>query len=216
MKKQHVHVVNAAILRDGECLVAQRGPGMSFSDKWELPGGKVEPGERPREALRREVKEELGIDVEVGALIARAESRPGSRTFCVDVFEARVAHGTPTLEEHSQHRWFDARTLDDLDWVEPHRPLLPAVKDYLKRKRSVALNPWDPAAVVVRGLRASETAFEWVAISMAWSMAAFGTWSALVAAGLGSRRRGTVRETAVSGGTAPLSRSVPLGNRTER
>ena len=183
-EKGPVHVVNAAIVREGACLVAQRGPGMSYSEKWELPGGKVEPGEGPREALRREVKEELGVEVDIGPLIAHAESHPGARTFQVEVYAAELAQGTPRPGEHSQHRWCDPGKLDDLDWVEPHRPLLGAVKIYLDRKRRAALDPFDPVAIVERSLRVSETAMEWMAASMTWTMIAYGTWSAIVSAGL--------------------------------
>ena len=61
-----VHVVGAAIMNDGRCLAAQRGPSMQMAGKWEFPGGKVEPGETPEVALTRELREELAISAEVG------------------------------------------------------------------------------------------------------------------------------------------------------
>ena len=69
--REPLHVVGAAILAGDRCLVARRGPGMSLPGLWEFPGGKVEPGESDRAALAREIREELGCDVEVGALLFR-------------------------------------------------------------------------------------------------------------------------------------------------
>ena len=83
------------------------GPEMSFSGRWELPGGKVRPGEEPEEALRREVLEELDLDVNVGPMIASENSQPDERPFQVDVYEATVCSGAPHLQEHSQHRWIN-------------------------------------------------------------------------------------------------------------
>ena len=69
-------VVGAAIVRDGRCLVAKRSPTMRAPGKWEFPGGKVEVGETPHDALVREISEELGVTIEVGALLGRGTATP--------------------------------------------------------------------------------------------------------------------------------------------
>ena len=168
-----VHVVNALIVRHGACLVTQRGPTMSYTSKWELPGGKVEQGELPREALRRELREELGVEVELGRRIATTETQPGARTFLVDVYEARLV-GTPRLEKHSQHRWLGAEALDGLDWTEPHAPLLPAVKERLETLKRLVQSPLDPASIVERSMRLSEATLEWGAASWLATLSIYG------------------------------------------
>ena len=67
--KKNIHVVGAAIIEDGKILCAQRGPSMSLPLKWEFPGGKIEPGESPEEALAREIKEEINCSIEIGEKI---------------------------------------------------------------------------------------------------------------------------------------------------
>lgn len=132
MKRRDVHLVSAAIIRGGTCLVVQRGPTMSYPGRWELPGGKVEPGEHPRDALRRELREELDVQIVVGPLIARATSHPGRRDFTVEVYEIILAFGRPALHEHAQQRWIRAASLEDLDWAEPLEPIVEAVRSHLE------------------------------------------------------------------------------------
>ena len=129
-------VVGAAILRDATCLVTQRGAdGGAAAEKWEFPGGKVEPGEDPRAALEREVLEELDLEIETGAWLGRGEHRDGERTIALDVYAASIVAGTLHLREHRRHGWFRAEEIDGLDWAAADRPVLPALKRLLSSGR---------------------------------------------------------------------------------
>lgn len=132
-------VVGAAILRGGTCLVTQRGPdGGSAAGQWEFPGGKVEPGEDPRAALEREVREELSLEIETGAWLGRGEHPDGERMIALDVYAATVVAGTLRLTEHRRHGWFRAEEIDGLDWAAADRPVLPALKRLLSSRKPSA------------------------------------------------------------------------------
>src|SRR5690606_5899508 len=111
-----ISVVGAAIVRDGRCLAALRSPSMAEPARWEFPGGKVEHGETPEAALRREIAEELGIEIEVGAKLGRGCVDRGDTTICLDVYAARLVRGEPQAFEHSALRWVDAEALCTLQW----------------------------------------------------------------------------------------------------
>ncbi len=129
-----LHVVGAAIVSDaGACLAALRGPGMSSAGKWEFPGGKVEPREARRTALAREIREELGIEIEVGSLLGRGEAQGANRTIVLDVFLASIRGGTLTLHEHADICWLRADELENVDWADADRPLLPALEQVLRQ-----------------------------------------------------------------------------------
>ncbi len=123
-----LYVVGAAILRDGLCLVAQRSATMSAPLKWEFPGGKVEADESPEHALARELYEELGARIEVGAHLGRGTAENGGRTIVLDVYAATWIGGELHLAEHAQIAWCDARQLEALDWAAPDVPIIPAVQ----------------------------------------------------------------------------------------
>lgn len=120
-----LHVVGAAILERGRCLVTQRGEEMANALEWEFPGGKVEAGEDPRRALAREIREELGLVIAVGDHLGRGTHHTGERRIVLDVFAARVTAGTVRLAEHHRYGWFDATTIRQLDWSVADRPVLP-------------------------------------------------------------------------------------------
>lgn len=123
-----LHVVGAAILEEGRCLVTQRSATMAHPLKWEFPGGKVEPDERPRDALVREIREELGLHIEVHALLATGHAHlPDGRPIRLDVFYASRVGGTLELTEHARAAWCDAKTLARLDWPEADIPAMRAL-----------------------------------------------------------------------------------------
>lgn len=131
--KRPLHVVGAAILRDAECLVVQRAGAMSSPLKWEFPGGKVEIGETPEAALRREILEELALEIEVGDQLGRG-TVPGSRGGIVlDVYRATLTGGQLELREHRRGRWLGAEELGTLDWAAADVPVVPAVAALLRR-----------------------------------------------------------------------------------
>jgi 8-oxo-dGTP diphosphatase len=125
-----VLVVGAAIVRDGSLLAARRTTPMAAAGRWELPGGKVDPGESPEAALRREIAEELGCDVRVERWLEGEQPIDG-------IHVLRAAHcslsgGEPRPgADHDELRWLTADRLHDVDWLEPDRPFLPGVRPLL-------------------------------------------------------------------------------------
>jgi 8-oxo-dGTP diphosphatase len=112
--------VGAAIVDAGRVLAARR----RRDGRWEFPGGKVEDGETPKAALRRECREELAVDVVVGRNLAAAQQAGLTLT----VFEATLDEGRPVAgPDHDELRWLDAADLPGLDWLDLDRQLLSAV-----------------------------------------------------------------------------------------
>lgn len=115
-------VVGVAVLSQGRLLAARRTSPAEAAGRWELPGGKVEPGESPAEAAVREVREELGCAVTVtGTLDGLQPIRPG---LSLKVVLARLDSGDPVPHEHDALRWLGPEELGSVDWLEPDRPFL--------------------------------------------------------------------------------------------
>ena len=128
-----IHVVGAAIVRDGRCLITQRGPAMSSPGKWEFPGGKLHPGEAAEAALAREIKEELNLDIKVGALLGTGTASDGrNRTIFLEVYTATIKNGSLKLVEHADSVWISAQQIDQFDWTEADRPILSALQSLLE------------------------------------------------------------------------------------
>lgn len=116
-------VVGAAIVRAGRVLAARRTRPAAAAGRWELPGGKVEPGETPETALVREIAEELGCVVAVEEWLPGTVRISDRHRLGVAVCRL-VAEGEPAPTEHDAVRWLGAAELDDVDWLEPDRPFL--------------------------------------------------------------------------------------------
>ncbi len=123
-----LEVVGAALLRNDLCFAARRSAHMHPAHKWEFPGGKIDPGESPQQALRRELEEELGMNVKVGALLGEGfGTTHKGRHLRLRVYLVHCDDTEPILTEHDQAGWFDAQALRALDWAAPDIPILPAL-----------------------------------------------------------------------------------------
>lgn len=117
-------VVGAALRRGDRWLAAQRGPSMSEPLKWEFPGGKVEPGESDSAALVRELREELGVDIEVGEFVGLGTATRHGRLISLRVYEANLVGGEPVAVEHAGFGWFTKDELAALCWAEADVPVV--------------------------------------------------------------------------------------------
>ncbi len=121
-------VVGAAVLRDGRLLAARRSAPPELAGRWELPGGKVEPGETPQAALVRELREELGVEAEA---IERVPGEwPLRPDLVLHVWTARIRTGDPApLQDHDALRWLSPDEVDDVPWLDQDRPAVALVAE---------------------------------------------------------------------------------------
>jgi 8-oxo-dGTP diphosphatase len=125
-----VLVVGAAIVRDGSLLAARRTTPAAAAGRWELPGGKVDPGETPEAALVREIAEELGCEVLVERWLEGEQ--PIDRLHVLRAAHCSMSAGEPRPgADHDELRWLGADQLDEVDWLEPDRPFLPGLRAVL-------------------------------------------------------------------------------------
>jgi 8-oxo-dGTP diphosphatase len=117
-----MQVVGAAIVRDRRVLAARRTAPPETAGRWEFPGGKVEPGETPDEAVVREIGEELGCTVRVVSWLPGEVAIGERHVLTVAVVE--LVDGEPEPREHDAVRWLATAELDDVDWLEPDVPFL--------------------------------------------------------------------------------------------
>ena len=124
-----VKVVAAIIAQEGRIFATQRGYG-EFKDGWEFPGGKIEEGETPQQALVREIKEELDTEVEVGDLLGTVEYDYPTFHLSMQCFLCRIKSGSLNLKEHEAARWLAEDELDSVDWL----PADIEVLEWIRRK----------------------------------------------------------------------------------
>ena len=130
MALKKVEVV-AAVIRDKDKIFAtQRGYG-EFKDGWEFPGGKMEPGETPQQALVREIKEELDTEIEVQELIDTVEYDYPTFHLTLHCFWAKIKEGNLTLREHEAAKWLTKDTLNTVDWLPADEGLITSIQHYI-------------------------------------------------------------------------------------
>ncbi|MGQ0842450.1 (deoxy)nucleoside triphosphate pyrophosphohydrolase [Actinokineospora sp.] len=123
-------VVGAAIVRDGRVLVQQRAYPAEVAGMWELPGGRVEVGESDVDAVARECREELGVEV-----VATTMTGPDvalRNDLVLRVYAARMARGEPRAHDHQAVRWLTEDALHTVPWLPADRVLLPAIARLLR------------------------------------------------------------------------------------
>ena len=117
-------------MRGGRVLACRRTSPAHLAGLWEFPGGKVEPGETDEQALVRELREELGVESEVGGRLGPELDLGG--TAVMRVYWASLVSGEPSLNDHDEHRWLGPDELDDVPWIPADAPVLHELADQLR------------------------------------------------------------------------------------
>ena len=122
-----IQVVAAVIFHEGKVFATQRGYG-EWKDGWEFPGGKIEPGEKPEEALIREIREELDLGIAVEQKICAVEQDYPSFHLSMQCFRCSIRTGEPRLLEHEAARWLEREALYTLSWLPADQKVLPEIE----------------------------------------------------------------------------------------
>lgn len=125
-----IRVVAAIIIHEDKVFATQRGYG-EFKGGWEFPGGKIEEGETPQEALVREIKEELNVEIEVGELLDVVEYDYPNFHLSMDCFICNIKSGKLVLNEHEAAKWLTKETLDSVEWLPADLGLIEKLNSYI-------------------------------------------------------------------------------------
>lgn len=119
-----IHVTCAVIEHDHKILICQRSATMTLPLKWEFPGGKIEEGESKEECLKREIREELGLTIEVGQALPSVTHHYPTFSITLYPFLCSIESGILTPLEHAQVLWVDLKTLESFDWAQADIPIV--------------------------------------------------------------------------------------------
>lgn len=125
-----IEVVAAIIVHEGKILATQRGYG-DFKDGWEFPGGKVDAGETPEQAIVREIQEELRVTITPEKLITTVEYDYPNFHLTMHCFVSHIASGTIELVEHEAMKWLAKDELDSVAWLPADVEVVEALKAHL-------------------------------------------------------------------------------------
>ena len=125
-----IEVVAAIIIRNGEVFATQRGYG-EWQGWWEFPGGKMEKGESPQEALKREIREELDAEIEVGELLETVEWDYPTFHLTMHCFVCSLVSESLHLNEHEAAAWLSKNTLRSVKWLPADEGLLDKIAEVL-------------------------------------------------------------------------------------
>ena len=125
-----IRVVAAIIIDDRKVFATQRGYG-EFKGGWEFPGGKIDAGETPEEALVREIKEELDTEVEVNELLDTVEYDYPNFHLSMDCFICSIKSGNLVLKEHEAAQWLTRENMESVDWLPADLGLIDKIREYL-------------------------------------------------------------------------------------
>lgn len=126
-----IRVVAAVIVKNGKVFSTQRRYG-EFKDGWEFPGGKIESGESPQEALHREILEELDTEVKVEGLLGTVEWDYPTFHLSMDCFKCSIVSGDLFLREHEAAKWLSIEDIGSVDWLPADLEIIPKVRELLQ------------------------------------------------------------------------------------
>jgi 8-oxo-dGTP diphosphatase len=124
VKRKKMRVTAGVITLKGKILIARRRVGDRFGGLWEFPGGKIDPGEKPEACLRRELREELGIETRVGDLLCSSRVDGPHHSVELLAYAVEVVSGKPKAHEHDELRWVEPGALAGLEFPELDRPVV--------------------------------------------------------------------------------------------
>jgi 8-oxo-dGTP diphosphatase len=129
LAKPRQYVVGAVIEREGNILCCRRGKGENMAGYWEFPGGKIKEGESKKEALSREIEEELSMKISLHDSIQTVEHHELNRVIQITFLRATIDVGEPILSVHDEYRWLPRDQLSELEWLAADSSIIELLKN---------------------------------------------------------------------------------------